>query len=113
MDSPLILTGKNRLLKTVDNSQTRPALIMLGGSLDLTVGLTFIVQNNRAGGAGATLSLTSSGSQYINAISAKNTVQLAAPSGTTIAGVTLIACDDGAGGNFYWRAILESGASIP
>lgn len=78
-----------------------------------TVGLTFIVQNNRAGGVGATLSLTSSGSQYINAISAKNTVQLAAPSGTTIAGVTLIACDDGAGGNFYWRAILEAGATIP
>lgn len=38
MDSPLILTGNNRLLKTVDNSTARPALVMLGGSLNLTTG---------------------------------------------------------------------------
>jgi len=38
MDSPLILTGSNRLLKTVDNSTARPAFVMLGGSLNLTAG---------------------------------------------------------------------------
>jgi hypothetical protein len=78
-----------------------------------TVGLIFIAQNNRAGGGTPIVNVTAQGSQYINAINLKTVVALAGPSGSTIAGATFIACDDGAGGNFYWRVILEAGATIP
>lgn len=79
---------------------------------DAVVGLTFKVRNNRAGGAGATLTLTAATGQPINNVSGKLSVELAAPSGSTIAGVYLVACSDGSSG-FFWDAVLEAGATIP
>lgn len=75
------------------------------------VGLVFYIQNARSG----ILNLTSNGTQYINLISAKNTVALAAVSGSVVAGATFIACDDGSGSNFYWRVIVDGwgGVTIP
>lgn len=76
-----------------------------------TVGLVFYIQNARSG----ILNMTSNGTQYINLISAKNTVALAAVSGSVVAGATFIACDDGSGSNFYWRVIVDGwgGVTIP
>lgn len=78
-----------------------------------TVGLWFHVRNNRAGGGTPIVNVTSQGTDYINGVSAKNIVALAGPSGSTIAGATFVACDNGSGSGFYWDVILESGATIP